>query len=169
MSRRRRLALAGGGALVAVAVAIVALRPAGDQEVVAGAAFAFETVDLEDQPVRLADYRGKAVLLNFWASWCGPCRQEFPLLAAVHGGDVQVLGVVFQDSREAAADFMREEGATWPGLQDPGARIAARYDVSLRPGLPVTVAIDRRGVLADRHVGEMRKADVDRMVAAARR
>ena len=163
---RRRLALAGS-AVVLVAVALLAFRPAADEPVAASAAPAFDTVDLDGGRVRLADYRGRPVLLNFWASWCVPCRAEFPLLKAVHGEQLTVLGVVFEDTAENARSFMREQSATWPGLEDPGGRIADDYDVGFRPGLPVTVAIDRGGTLVDRHVGELRQEDLDRLVAAA--
>ena len=169
MTTGRRVAVAAAAAVVLVVVAVAAFRPAGDDVVVAGAAPGFEAVDLDGRPVRLADYRGRPVLINFWASWCVPCRNEFPLLKAVHDDDVTVLGVVFEDTVEAARAFMREQGATWPGLRDPGGRIAEQYDVGFRPGLPVTVAVDRAGALADRHVGELREEDVDRLVTAASR
>ena len=166
MSGRRRLALAVVGTVVAAGLALLALRPAADEAAPPGAAPAFSTVDLDGRPVRLADHLGDPVLLNFWASWCIPCRKEFPLLADVDG-QVTVLGVVFDDTVDKARAFMREQGATWPGLRDPGGRIADDYDVGFRPGLPVTVAVDRRGTLVDRHVGELRREDLDRLVAAA--
>jgi len=167
VSKRRPLALALVGVAVAAAVAVLAFRPSGDQVSGTGPAPPFSTIDLQGQRVRLADYQGEAVLLNFWASWCIPCRKEFPLMRAVHGKGVTVLGVVFNDTAEAAAEFMREQDAPWPGLQDPRGRIAAAYDVGLRPGIPVTVLIDREGRLAERHVGELRKEDLDRLVALA--
>ena len=167
MTGRRRALVAAGVVVVAV-LGLVAFRPSGDDPAPAGAAPPFETVDLDGRPVRLADHRGTPVLINFWASWCVPCRREFPLLQAVHDDDeVTVLGVVFEDTVDAARAFMREQGATWPGLRDPGGRIAEAYDVGFRPGLPVTVAVDREGVLVDRHVGELRREDVDRLVRVA--
>lgn len=169
MTGRRRLALLAAGAVVVGAVAVTALVPAGDQEAPAGAAPAFTTTDLDGRRVSLSEYRGRPVLVNFWASWCVPCRNEFPLFKAVHGDELAVLGVVFRDTRRAAAGFMEEQGASWPALVDPGERIARSYDVSFRPGLPVTVAVDRRGVIAERHVGELRRPDLDRLVAAASR
>lgn len=169
MTPRRRLALAAAGVVVVAVVALVAFRPAGDQKQVTGAAPAFTTEDLDGRTVRLADFRGQPVLLNFWASWCVPCRNEFPLFREVDESKVAVLGVVFRDTPAAAADFMRHQGATWPGLVDPSGRIARSYGVDFRPGLPVTVAVDRRGVLAGRHVGELRREDLDALVAAASR
>jgi len=167
MNSRRRVVLIVAAVAVVAAAALFAFRPSGDQQVETGAAPAFTTVDLDGHPVRLADYRGKAVLVNFWASWCVPCRREFPLLKGVEGKGVEVLGVVFQDTADAAAAFMKEQKATWPGLQDPGGRIASAYHVGLRPGLPVTVLVDRRGRLAERHVGELRQEDLDHLVALA--
>lgn len=162
---RRQLVVAVLGAAVAVVALVLAFRPSGDQPASTGGAPAFSTVDLNGNTVRLADYRGQAVLLNFWASWCVPCRKEFPLLKAVEGHGVSVLGVVFQDTTAAAASFMREQGATWPGLQDPGGPIAKAYGVGLKPGIPVTVLIDQRARMVERHIGELRKDDLDRLVA----
>ena len=167
MSSRRRVTAIAAAVVVGATAAVFAFRPSGDQATVTGAAPAFSTVDLDGRPVSLADYNGKAVLLNFWASWCVPCRKEFPLLKGVDGNGVQVLGVVFQDTSDAAAAFMKEQQATWPGLQDPGGRIADDYDVGFRPGLPVTVLIDRQGRLAERHVGELRQENLDHLLALA--
>lgn len=167
MNRRRRLVLAAAGAALAAAAVVVAFRPSGDQPAAGGAAPTFSAEDLSGRRVRLVDYRGGPVLVNFWASWCIPCRREFPLLKAVEGRGVSVLGVVFQDSRDAAAAFMREQGATWPGLSDPEGRIADAYDVGLRPGIPVTVLVGADGRLVERHVGELRQEDLDRMLPLA--
>ena len=155
-------------AAAAVVLAVVAFRPASGPEGSGGRAPTFATFDLEGRPVALADYRGKVVLVNFWASWCIPCRREFPLLKEVNGDDVAVLGVVFDDYVGAARRFMREQGATWPGLIDPKGQIAAAYGVAKKPGIPVTVAVDGDGTLAARHVGEARRADLARLVARAR-
>ena len=153
--------------VAAVAVGLLVVWPTqhdGD----ASEAPTFSTFDLTGRPVSLRDFRGSPVLVNFWASWCIPCRREFPLLREVQGHDVYVLGVVFDDSPSAARRFMREEGATWPGLVDPEGRIAAAYDVGRKPGIPVTVAIDADGRLVDRQIGEARRADLVRLVQRAR-
>lgn len=126
----------------------------------------FSTFDLAGQPVQLEDYRGQTVLLNFWASWCVPCRTEFPLLKGVDSrDDVAVLGVIFRDSADRARDFMQEQAATWPGLLDPKGEIAAAYRVGLKPGIPVTYVIDPDGIATKKHLGEIRtKTDLDALL-----
>ncbi len=117
----------------------------------------FATRDLEGTAIRLASYRGKTVVLNFWASWCVPCRKEFPLLAsAAATPDVVVLGVVYNDSVDNARAFMRDHGGTWPGLKDDGA-IAKAYRVG--PGVPATIVIGPNGKVLLRHIGELRNLD----------
>ena len=169
----RRWWLVGVVVLAGAAVAF-ALRPADDpgggRARVGEAAPAFVTSDLDGDRVALRDFEGRPVLLNFWASWCDPCRREFPLLQGVQeAGDVEVLGVVFDDRAASAADFMEEFGATWPGLVDPRGQIAAAYGVAKKPGIPVTVAIDSDGVLRRVQLGELTPARLAELLAAARR
>ena len=114
----------------------------------------FSTVDLTGKKVSLADFSGSLVVLNFWASWCVPCRKEFPLLAEADKIDrIVVLGVVFNDSESNARKFMNENGGTWPGLKDDG-RIAKAYRVG--PGIPATIVINPFGMVVVRHIGELR-------------
>ena len=130
----------------------------------------FTTTDLDNERVTLAGQRGKVVLINFWASWCVPCRREFPVLEqflADHD-DVRLLGVTYQDSRGEASRFMDEQGATWPGLLDPGGRIASAWGVGLASGLPQTWVVDADGIIRGRHGGEAVRADLERLVAMAR-
>ena len=166
---RRRPLLIAAVVVAAAAALFVAFRPAsgGSSSAVAAVgkpAPRFATVDLSGKSVRLAEVDGP-VLLNFWASWCTPCRAEFPMLAKVHGRGATVLGVVFRDSASSAAAFMREQGATWPGLVDPRSQIADAYDVHPKPGIPVTYAIDPAGVVRARHLGPLTQADLDRLLA----
>jgi cytochrome c biogenesis protein CcmG, thiol:disulfide interchange protein DsbE len=115
----------------------------------------FESTDLQGRHVRLSADRGHPVLLNFWASWCQPCRQEFPIFAQLRTDqpDVAVLGVVFQDSDGSARQFMADHRATWPGVRDPQGQIAAAYGVQPKPGIPQTFLIDGSGRLVARHLG----------------
>ena len=149
-ARRRVFAL--------TAIACVALGACGggssSKADVGDAAPAFSTYDLNGNPVRLASFRGKTVVLNFWASWCVPCRKEFPLLAQVaKRPDVVVLGVVYNDSDANAKAFIAAHGGTWPGLRDDG-RIARAYRVG--PGIPSTIVINPKGVITVRRIGELR-------------
>jgi cytochrome c biogenesis protein CcmG/thiol:disulfide interchange protein DsbE len=106
--------------------------------------------------VRLSDYRGKAVVLNFWASWCIPCREEAPLLEAawraLKDRDVVFLGVNIQDSEEAATAFIREFGLSFPNGRDAAAKIAIDYGVY---GIPETFFIDRQGRITAKVIGPL--------------
>jgi cytochrome c biogenesis protein CcmG/thiol:disulfide interchange protein DsbE len=95
----------------------------------------------------LADYRGKVVVLNFWASWCAPCRAESPLLERWHrrisrGGAGTVLGVDTEDVDSDARAFVREYGLSYPMLRDGSGSTRERFGVL---SLPETFVIDRRG------------------------
>lgn len=108
--------------------------------------------DLDDKPVDLARYRGKVVLVNFWATWCPPCRKEFPSLGRVRKlfkpADFEVLAVNVGEDPETAFSFA---GAVdFPILFDRDSKAMAGWQVK---GLPSTFVVDRRGRLALRAVG----------------
>jgi cytochrome c biogenesis protein CcmG/thiol:disulfide interchange protein DsbE len=97
----------------------------------------------------LADYKGKVVVLNIWASWCVPCREEVPLLQKTHeniskqGG--VVLGVDTQDATTSALSFLKDRRATFPSLRDKDRSYVHEFGVT---GYPETFLIDRRGRVA---------------------
>ena len=140
-------------ALVAV-IGYTMLRPSHNATtggpLIGKAAPAFTLTSLDGVPVSLEQLRGRPVVLNFWASWCGPCREEAPMfreLAAKQGGasDVAILGILFQETSEKnARDFIQEYGLAYPNLRDPGIDTGVNYGVS---GIPETVFIDREGVV----------------------
>ena len=170
---RRRLIIAAW--LVAGVAAIVAFltvsvaRPstAVDTPILGRPAPAFDLQTLNGQRVELADLQGSPVVLNFWASWCIPCREEAPLLtaadAAYRAQGLRILGVVYQDSAENARAFMARYGQTYPGLLDPDGRTAIDYGVF---GIPETFFIDRAGVVRSRQVGALTEADLRRQIEA---
>lgn len=122
---------------------------------------------LDGAPFRLADLRGRPVVLNFWGPSCVPCRTEFPLLARKldeHAADgMAIVGVLMWDPPEPAREFVAQLGATWPTVLDPDERIRAAYRVL---GRPQTYFIDRSGILRSIQVGELTEADFDRQYAA---
>ncbi len=126
----------------------------------------FSLADLDGNPVRLADLRGRPVILNFRASWCGPCVEEFPLLreaAAAHADQgLAIVGIVFHDRSEAARDFMIRNDATWPAAMDPGDGVATSYGVL---GPPETYFIARDGTIAARQFGPVTGASLDEKLA----
>jgi cytochrome c biogenesis protein CcmG/thiol:disulfide interchange protein DsbE len=128
----------------------------------------FAMADLDGNPLRLSDLRGRPVIVNFWASWCGPCVEEFPLLqaaAAQHRADgLAVVGIVYHDNSEAARAFMARLGASWPAAMDPGDQVAQSFGIY---GPPETFFIDRNGVVRGRQIGQLTGADLDRQLALA--
>ena len=172
MSRRRLVGLSVGVIVVVIGL-VVALSPsgAGSGRGASGQpAPLFQSYDLDGHPVSLAALRGQRVLLNFWASWCEPCRAEFPVLIQMRAAhpDVAVLGVVFQDTDGSARTFLRAHGATWPGVRDPSGQIASAYGVHPKPGIPVSILIGPDGIIRAHHLGPLQAGqDVDHFLASA--
>ncbi len=153
--------------LLAVYAAVFLVRSAPPGARIGQPAPSFALADLEGTPIRLSDLAGRPVILNFWASWCGPCVEEFPLLQkaeAEHRGEgLTVVGVVFQDRSEAARAFMQRMDAGWPAAMDPGGSVSAAYGV-LAP--PTTFFIGRDGTVVDMQVGQLSRDTLERQVAA---
>ncbi len=103
---------------------------------------------IDGQSVKLSELRGRPVLVNFWATWCPPCREEFPLMVeayAEHADEgLEILGVMHQDFADGARAFAEDTGATWPILSDPDDVAYGDYIV---PGLPTSFFIDAGGVV----------------------
>jgi cytochrome c biogenesis protein CcmG/thiol:disulfide interchange protein DsbE len=121
---------------------------------------------LDGAQVRLSDLRGKVVVLNFWASWCLSCKFEHPFLVEAEqkyaNDDMQIIGVIYQDTRSNAVRYMREMGGTWPNLIDPGSRVAIDYGVY---GVPETFFIDRDGVIAYKQIGPVDRRLLDTWIS----
>jgi cytochrome c biogenesis protein CcmG/thiol:disulfide interchange protein DsbE len=165
-SRPRGLVVVAGlGALALIGlVAVAAFVPLGRSDpgsaIVTGhplvdeAAPPIELRSLDGEAVSLAALRGRPVLVNFWATWCLPCRDEFPLLAdayARHAPDgLEILGIVHDDSAENAAAFAQEMGAEWPMLADPEDQAWADY---LGVAMPTSFLIDAEGVVRGASLG----------------
>jgi len=113
----------------------------------------FKLVDVKGTPLSLDELRGRPIVMNFWSTWCEPCKEEHALLqqaAKFYEGRVQFLGVVYQDSDEAVRSYLGRHSSTYPQLLDPEARVAIDYGVS---GVPESFFIDPQGTLRVKHVG----------------
>jgi cytochrome c biogenesis protein CcmG/thiol:disulfide interchange protein DsbE len=123
---------------------------------------------LQPPKVTLAELRGHPALVNFWASWCDPCRKEAPELERLYrsmpGGD-RLVGVDYTDQEDGARSFIRSYGWTFPILADPDGVYGARYDFS---GLPTTVVLDPRGRIVETLRGPQTAADFRRALEGAR-
>ena len=131
----------------------VAARNAAEAALLPTDAVALPEFDLARYEELIGQLEGTPVLVNFWGSWCGPCRDEAPDLAAAHdeyGDRVQFIGVDILDARASAREFMREFGWTYPSLFDPPAAI--RDGLGLL-GQPVTLFYDADGELVDAWLG----------------
>lgn len=104
--------------------------------------------------LRLSEYRGQVVMLNFWATWCGPCRQEMPLLNALYEqyrkAGFTLLGVNVDDAQAHARTMARKFGVRFPVVFDNDKRVSKLYQVD---AMPSTVLIDRDGRVRYRHRG----------------
>jgi peroxiredoxin len=131
--------------------------------VVGGLAPDFEAMGTDGDEFRLAQARGQVVVLNFWATWCEPCRAEMPLLEArfrtMEARGPLVVGVNFDEPVDVVRAFQKELGLTFPIVLDPGGRIQALYQVV---GYPTTYFVDRSGVIQIAHIGSMDEAQLDK-------
>ncbi len=98
----------------------------------------------------LSDFQGKSVVLNFWASWCAPCKDELPLLESTwkqmqaQGKDIVFLGIDFQETRGTASSFLQQNGITYPAVLDANGSVSLKYGIT---SLPDTIFIDRNGTV----------------------
>lgn len=126
--------------------------------------FTLETLD--GKTVSLSDYRGQPVVLNFWATWCTPCREEMPLLQETYeahqDAGLVILGVNVREDPEAVERFLKEVGVDFPSVLDPSLVVVERYRVT---SLPMTFFIDREGQLRTLVVGGMNKTILDERLA----
>ncbi len=114
----------------------------------------FSLKDLSRQEHNLSSYAGKLVFLNFWATWCGPCREEIPsmeeLYLELQNQDFLIVAVNSQEAREQVADFVENIGMSFPVLLDTDGRVGAAYSVR---AIPTTYIIDPQGYILGRMVG----------------
>ena len=121
----------------------------------------FTLEDLHGETVSLSDFHGKPVLLNFWASWCGPCQHEMPFLQEIYEDQelqnkgLVILTVNIGESPATAETFMEAGGFSFPVLLDINKSVAGKYNIR---GIPATFFIDKDGIIKDMKVGAFASA-----------
>jgi len=107
-----------------------------------------DLLTIDGERVALSELRGQPVLINFWATWCPPCREEFPLMVdayAEHADDgLEILGILHDDFADGAREFAADMSADWPILEDPGDNVYNDYFV---PALPTSYFVDGEGIV----------------------
>lgn len=124
----------------------------------------FELQDLSGKNVKLSDFRGKNVVLNFWASWCSPCREEMPEFQRIYSenqGELVVVGVNLQESKENAESFVKKLGITFPILLDPNAQVKDMYNVFTQP---VTYFIESDGKIVEKKFGPLTSEEINEKI-----
>jgi len=150
-----KVTLERSGRIAALFCAIIfAAHASASSVVLSEEAPDFTLKTLEGSNLRLEEYRGQVVLINFWASWCGPCRQEMPILDRLHkryeDTGFAVLGINVEGEAEPAQKIVDKTNVTFPVLIDEGQMVSELYELE---AMPSTVVVDRNGVVRYVHRG----------------
>jgi len=154
-----KLAVILPGAFILAAVVYTLMQPHSGSIRLGELAPDFTVTDLEGREVKLSDYRGKGILLNFWGSWCDPCVSEMPRMSEAYRAKipgVEILAVNVGETRGTVKQFVLEHNLAFPAFIDPSGEAAESYRVS---GLPSTFLIDGDGRIARITAGEMASRD----------
>ncbi len=130
----------------------------------------FTLVDLEGNQVSLSDFRGKTVFVNFWATWCPPCRAEMPEIEAIYqeykDKDVVVIGVDILEPEDVVRQYMQQGDYSWTFVLDTSGEVAGNYRIV---AIPTSFFIDREGIIQAVNIGAMTKRAMEAKLAEAMR
>ena len=174
--RRRAPWIVAAVAVVAVAfIAVLATRPPSTGRAVRSSLFGHPAPDaagrtIDGTDTRLSQLRGRWVVVNFFATWCVPCRKEHPDLVRFSNlhrarGDAAVFGIVYDDPADEVRRFRSAEGGDWPMLVDPGGKVALDFGVA---GVPESFLITPGGVVVSKILGGVTFERLERLLAEAR-
>lgn len=158
-------AVAGGAAVAGGIVGALALQSGSGAADLLSSSFP----DLSGRTRRLTEWQGRALVCNFWATWCAPCREELPLLEAVHreqaANGVQVVGIAI-DTAPNIREFLKVVKISFPVLVGEAGAITLMQQLGNRgAGLPFSVLLDRRGTLRARKLGAYSAAELRKEIA----
>lgn len=157
--------LAGLGLLALLVFLGLGLYHRSLSQVQSGTAPDFELTTFDGQTIRLSALRGQVVVINFWASWCQPCRQEAPILEGTwreyRDRGVVFIGVDYLDTETEARAYLAEFNNTYPNGPDLGTRIAQAYRIK---GVPETYFVDRKGQLQGVFIGPLNQEELHRRI-----
>lgn len=151
--------------LAAIVFALFSSLTAAAETPDASAFFAATLHNPDDKPAALSRFKGKPLVVNFWARWCPPCRAEIPELNAfqkTHQGRIEVVGIGIEDDAAAVKTFVREHAMNYPVFlaRDQSQSLMTALG-NRRGGLPYTLFIDRHGRVVGQKLGLLRKGDLD--------
>jgi cytochrome c biogenesis protein CcmG/thiol:disulfide interchange protein DsbE len=165
----------GAAVLLALLLGVLATRPSAasrtaDSPLLGKRAPPISGTTIDGETTSLLESRGRWVLVNFFATWCIPCRKEHPHLLAFSerhrvAADAAVVGVIYDDSVKAVRDFRADEGGDWPMVTDPKGQIALDFGVA---GVPESFLISPDGVVVAKIVGGVRLNDLEELLAQTR-
>ena len=169
MARRRDALILGAAGLAAAAAGAVVGAFALQSGSGAAELLAAQFQDLEGRPRRLLEWKGRALLCNFWATWCAPCREEIPLLVAAKQKSptsrIELVGIGI-DSVDKIREFARMYKMNYPQLVGDAKTIALLRGLGNRGGgLPYNLLLDAHGAILQRHLGPLSEADLRQVLA----